>query len=92
MTTKSIFILYLLLINLLAFFLMGIDKQKAKKNQWRIAEKTLFLIAILGGSFGMRVGMEVFRHKTKHKTFTIGIPTIFLLQVILLLSILKLTA
>lgn len=92
MTSQSIFILYLLIINLTAFSLMGIDKQRARQNRWRIAEKTLFLVAVLGGSFGMRVGMEVFRHKTKHKTFTIGIPLIFLLQVTSLLILLKLTS
>lgn len=92
MTSQSIFILYLLIINLTAFSLMGIDKQRARQNRWRIAEKTLFLVAVLGGSFGMRVGMEVFRHKTKHKTFTIGIPIIFLLQVTSLLILLKLTS
>lgn len=92
MTSQSIFILYLLIINLTAFSLMGIDKQRARQNRWRIAEKTLFLVAVLGGSFGMRVGMEVFRHKTKHKTFTIGIPLIFLLQVTFLLILLKLTS
>lgn len=81
------FTLYLILINILGFALMGIDKRKARLHLWRIAEKTLFLVAILGGSFGMRIGMEVFRHKTKHKSFTIGIPCIFLVQAVLLFLI-----
>lgn len=72
--------LYLVLINLMAFGLYGIDKWKAKKQKWRIPEKTLFLVAGLGGSFGAGLGMRVFRHKTKHRSFTIGIPLIFVAQ------------
>lgn len=83
----DIFLAYLLLINLGSFVLFGIDKFKAKHHLWRISEKTLFLSAILGGSFGARLGMEVFRHKTKHKSFVIGIPIIFLLQVILVILV-----
>ncbi|MCU6733612.1 DUF1294 domain-containing protein [Diplocloster agilis] len=71
---------YLLLINLVGFALMGIDKSKAIRHKWRIPEKMLFLSAILGGSVGARIGMSVFRHKTKHKSFTIGIPVIFLVE------------
>ena len=72
--------LYLVLINLVAFCLYGIDKWKAKKQKWRIPEKTLFLVAGLGGSFGAGLGMRVFRHKTKHRSFTIGIPLILVAQ------------
>lgn len=57
---------YLLGINVLAFLLYGFDKWKAKKNKWRIPEKTLFGIAFLGGSLGALIGMQVFHHKTKH--------------------------
>ena len=73
-------ILYLLLINLLAFALMGIDKKKARRHKWRIPEKTLFLSALLGGSVGAIAGMQFFRHKTKHWYFVIGMPAILVLQ------------
>jgi uncharacterized membrane protein YsdA (DUF1294 family) len=62
---------------------MGMDKARAKKNQWRIRENTLFLIALLGGSVGSMLGMYTFRHKTKHKSFVYGMPAILMLQVIL---------
>lgn len=73
-------ILYLLLINLFAFALMGIDKEKARRHKWRIPEKTLFLSALLGGSVGAIAGMQFFRHKTKHWYFVIGMPAILVLQ------------
>lgn len=76
-------ILYLLLINATAFFLMLADKQKARKKQWRIPEATLMLFAVLGGSVGALAGMYLFRHKTKHLKFTLGIPAIFMLQIAL---------
>jgi len=60
---------------------MYADKQKAKKGLWRIPEKTLFLISILGGSLGGILGMYIFRHKTKHWKFVIGMPLILILQV-----------
>ena len=77
---EKLVLLWLAALNLLAFLLCGIDKWKAKKARWRIPEKTLFLSALLGGSIGLLLGMKVFRHKTKHKSFTIGVPTIFVLQ------------
>ena len=76
-------IIYLLIVNIIAFCLMGIDKMKAKKKKWRIPEKTLFLSAVLGGSIGANVGMQVFRHKTKHMSFVIGMPAILILQIAL---------
>ena len=72
--------IYLLLINLLAFALMGIDKEKARRHKWRIPEKTLFLSALLGGSVGAIAGMQLFRHKTKHWYFVMGMPAIRVLQ------------
>lgn len=78
------FKLYLLAVNLLAFCLFGIDKHKAKRKLWRIPEKVLFLSAILGGSIGAILGMEIFRHKTKHKSFTWGLPAILVLQAIII--------
>jgi uncharacterized membrane protein YsdA (DUF1294 family) len=76
-------ILYLVIINLLGFFAMGIDKWKAKRGKWRIPEDTLFMFTILGGGLGTIAGIYVFRHKTKKKKFTIGMPVIFILEVIL---------
>lgn len=80
-------IVYLLLANLVGFVLMGVDKHKAKKKQWRIPEKTLFLSAILGGSIGALYGMHLFRHKTKHKSFKFGIPAILVMQMVLLIIV-----
>ncbi len=77
--------LYLILINALGALLMRIDKQKAKAGAWRIPERTLLLVAALGGSFGTLVGMELFRHKTKHLKFTITVPLLLIAHVALLL-------
>ena len=74
-------LLYLALVNAVAFLLMLVDKIKAKKNLWRIRESTLILSAVLGGSIGALAGMYTFRHKTLHRKFTIGIPAILILQV-----------
>jgi len=71
---------YLLLINALAFALMLADKRKARKNRWRIPERTLIASALLGGSIGALLGMYTFRHKTRHLKFTLGIPAILLAQ------------
>ena len=81
MNTSLIFFMYLLLVNAVAFFIMGIDKRKAKKHEYRIPEKTLFLWAIAGGSVGSIVGMYFFRHKTRHPSFQIGMPLILLVQI-----------
>ena len=78
-------LIYFLLINLLLFILMGIDKRKAVTNKWRIKEKTLFILCLLGGSIGGIIGLYTFRHKTKHLKFKIGFPFIFLVQFILVL-------
>ena len=74
--------LYLLIVNAAAFLLMLIDKIKARKNLWRIPEKTLMGAALMGGSIGAYAGMQIFRHKTKHPKFYIGIPVILALQLI----------
>lgn len=71
---------YLLAINIVTFFLYGIDKQKARKKRWRIPEATLLSMAALGGSVGACVGMQIFRHKTQKPKFCIGVPVILLLQ------------
>ncbi|WP_022750965.1 DUF1294 domain-containing protein [Eubacterium sp. 14-2] len=73
-------VIYLAFVNLAGFFLMGLDKWKAKHKKWRISEKTLFLAAIVGGSIGTWAGMYVFRHKTRHWYFTVGMPLILVLQ------------
>ena len=65
---------YLLIINAAGFLLMLVDKWKAKKNRWRVRESTLLLVAALGGSVGSLAGMYLFRHKTQHLKFTLGIP------------------
>ena len=78
---------YLLIINAVSFILMLADKMKAKKNLWRIPEKVLFLAAILGGSVGSLLGMYLFRHKTKHFSFLLGMPLIFSAQVLIVILI-----
>ena len=74
---------YLFAINIVSFFLYGIDKYKAKKNKWRISEATLLMIAVIGGSIGAWVGMRIWHHKTMHKKFKYGIPVIMNMQVCL---------
>ena len=74
---------YLLGINLLTFFVYGIDKWKARRDKWRVPEATLLMLAALGGSVGALLGMSVFHHKTKHKKFLIGVPLILLAQLAL---------
>ena len=72
--------LYLAAVNVVAFALYGIDKYKAKTGAWRIPEKTLLGVAVIGGSVGAMAGMKYFHHKTKHWYFRYGLPVIFLLQ------------
>lgn len=76
---------YLIAINAITFIIYGIDKWKARKNKWRIPESTLLLLAVFGGSIGAFLGMRVWRHKTMHKKFKYGIPSILVLQIGLLL-------
>ena len=79
---NTLLIVYLLLINIAAFALFGADKRKARRGDWRISEKALFLSAVLGGSLGALIDMHLFHHKTKHWYFVIGIPAILVLQII----------
>lgn len=79
----NLLILYLLIVNAVAFILMLVDKIKAKKNLWRIPEATLFLVAAIGGSIGSMLGMYTFRHKTKHIKFIVGMPLILAVQIII---------
>ena len=83
---------YLLLINAAGFLLMLVDKWKAKKNRWRIRESTLLIVAALGGSIGSLAGMYLFRHKTQHLKFTLGIPLILAAQCILAVLVMALAA
>lgn len=75
--------IYLIIINLVGIWVMWSDKNRAKKGLWRIPEKTLFLVALLGGAFGTTIGMYRFRHKTKHWYFKFGFPVIFVLEAVL---------
>lgn len=77
-----ILVCYLLIINIIGIAIMGIDKSKAKRHAWRIPEKVLFLVSLLGGSIGTWVGMYLFRHKTKHWYFVIGMPAILIIQIV----------
>lgn len=77
-----VLVIYILIINLFAIFLMKYDKVKAINNQYRISEKTLFLIALILGGVGIYIGMYLFRHKTKHVKFTVGIPLIIILNIL----------
>lgn len=79
----TVLLVWLAAINLVTFAVYGIDKVKAKRGAWRVPEKTLFLLPLLGGSLGALLGMRVFHHKTKHWYFVWGIPLILLAQIAL---------
>ena len=81
----KILLIYLLTVNAAAMLFMLADKCKAKKKAWRIPEATLMGLAAIGGSLGALMGMQLFRHKTKHPKFFIGIPVLLVLHVALLL-------
>jgi uncharacterized membrane protein YsdA (DUF1294 family) len=85
MTIKQIILIYLIAINVVAFFLYGIDKWKAKRSKWRISEATLLGLAVIGGSVGAWLGMKVWHHKTMHKKFKYGIPLILVAQIVIIL-------
>ena len=80
-------IIYLIIINLIAFLAMFLDKRKAKYGKWRIPEQTLFIVALIGGSIGAIAGMYTFRHKTKKLRFSIGFPVILILQILLVFMV-----
>ncbi|CDQ39365.1 DUF1294 domain-containing protein [Virgibacillus salexigens] len=83
MELLSSLIPYLIGVNVITFLFMGMDKQRAKKQQYRIPERTFWLLAIVGGSLGLWAGMKTFHHKTKHMSFRIGSPILILLHVII---------
>ena len=82
---QFIIVFYLVAINVVTFFVYGIDKLKAKRSKWRIPEATLLCLAVIGGSIGAWLGMKVWHHKTQHKKFKYGIPLILIIQVVLLM-------
>ena len=79
----TVLLVWLAVINLLTFIVYGADKRRARKGKWRVPEKTLFLLPLLGGSIGALLGMWAFHHKTKHWYFVWGIPAILLAQIAL---------
>ena len=83
----QILLVYLLLVNAAGFLLMLVDKIKAKRNLWRIPEATLMGVAAIGGSIGAIAGMNLFRHKTRHVKFYIGLPVILTLQIVAVIYI-----
>ena len=80
---------YLIALNIVTFFVYGIDKWKAKQGSWRISEATLLLLAVIGGSIGALLGMQVWHHKTMHKKFKYGLPMILLAQIAIIYFINK---
>ena len=85
----TIIITYLVVINVIGFVVMGMDKRRAVKGDWRISETTLFGVALLGGALGCTLGMQCFRHKTKHWYFRLGMPAIFVVQVLCVVFLLQ---
>lgn len=90
MSVISYLVIYLAIINLIGFTIMGIDKLKARKRAWRIPESTLFVIAIIGGSPGTTIGMHLFHHKTRHWYFLYGMPAILFVQIALVVLLMYL--
>jgi uncharacterized membrane protein YsdA (DUF1294 family) len=84
MNLPHIVLIYLAVINVVTFFMYGIDKWKAKKSKWRIRETALLGLAVLGGSIGAWLGMKVWHHKTQHKKFKYGVPAIITVQLALI--------
>ena len=80
----EVLLYYLIGINIVTFFVYGIDKWKARKSKWRISEATLLMLAVIGGSIGAWLGVKVWHHKTLHKKFKYGIPAIIIIQLVLI--------
>ncbi len=81
--TTAVILGYLAIMNVIAFAAMGVDKSRAKRGAWRIPEKTLFSLSLLGGSIGALAGMYTFRHKTKHLKFVAGMPAVLVCHILL---------
>lgn len=84
MSVYAAFGIYLAIVNIIGFIVMGIDKKRARKKAWRIPEATLFLIAIIGGTIGSIIGMYTFHHKTRRWYFVYGMPAILLLHIVII--------
>lgn len=80
-------IIYFVAINVVTFFMYGIDKWKAKRSKWRISEATLLWMAVVGGSIGAWLGIKIWHHKTMHKKFKYGVPAIIILQIAIIVYI-----
>ena len=80
MERYKILVVYLMAINIISFCLFGWDKLQARRNRWRVSERSLFLSVLLGGGVGAIAGMKVWRHKTRKGAFKFGIPIIVILQ------------
>lgn len=85
----EILYIYLIAVNAAAFAIMGIDKYKAQRNKWRIRESSIFVMGFIGGALGVLLAMYVFRHKTKHLKFKLGIPAVLVLNIIVLSYLLQ---
>lgn len=85
MSAAAVVGVYLIFINAAAFFVCALDKHRAKRQQWRISEKTLFILALLGGAAGLYLSMLLIRHKTRHWAFMLGVPVIIAAQVVIAL-------
>ncbi|WP_067730900.1 DUF1294 domain-containing protein [Oceanobacillus damuensis] len=88
MEDLSSIMLYFIGVNIVGFALMYIDKQKAIKQKYRIPERTFWALAVLGSSIGTYIGMNTFRHKTKHRSFLIGMPLLMIVNIASLIYVL----
>jgi uncharacterized membrane protein YsdA (DUF1294 family) len=86
---EQVIFIYITVMSILAFAMMGIDKRKAHRHKWRISESNLFIVGLLGGGVGVLLGMNFFHHKTKHLKFTLGIPLVVLMNIVLLVYLLQ---
>ena len=86
----ALFLTAFLVMNVVGLVIMGEDKKRAKRHQYRISERTLWLIALFGGAIGSTAGMQFYRHKTKHVSFKIGFPILAIIEIILFLQFLTL--
>ena len=89
MNAFSIIILYFVIINIIGFGIMGLDKWKAKKGYWRVPESSLFIISLIGGSLGSILSMYSFRHKTRHWYFVFGLPAILVIELLIVFLLTK---
>lgn len=85
----DIIVLYLIIVNALSFLLMLVDKYKSQNNLWRIPETVLMIVAGIGGSLGCYLGMKACRHKTRHKKFSIGVPTMMVIHILIFWDIVR---